>query len=219
MVKKHNKKEKARISLISPKDMTNSKKIFFPFGEEPKQLGEDKDHLITFIGKNNKKQVFFPESKYHNKKYYIVDMSFSPNITQSIQTKGRAGSAFAGGLIAGPVGAAIGASRKRKSKVESVEKTSTCYVNLIDTNLKNAYTMKLMFKTKEYQEFANDYMLSDFELKQIEEKINGLDNDAKEVNNDAKDVNSRLKNLKSLLDNNLINEEDFEAKKKQILGI
>lgn len=215
--KQHKLKE--QFKEIMPKDTKQFTRIV-PAGEEFSQvLHTDQEHRVHFIAINDKKQVSFPESGLPEKRFYIINISFTPNITETIHTKGHAGSALAGGLLAGGVGAVIGASRKKDSKIEKTEHKALTYLTLVDVNLKETYALQLFMDTAKFNELNNLYTLSDFELQNLQNELGKIEDDAKNVDNTNEPIEKRLERLKSLLDKDLITKQDYESKKKQILGI
>lgn len=120
--------------------------------------------------------------------------------------------AVTGGLIAGGIGAAIGASTGGK-QYQYVDKLgvnisfsdgNTLPIPLITTETKkNSFTSNVL-----YQVFDKLCSLLDSII-----ASNRINND--NSNNDISD----LKQLKQLADDGVITQEEFEAKKKQILGL
>lgn len=213
------RKLKQHFKEIMPKDTQRFTRVV-PAGEEFSQvLHTDPEHRVHFIAINDKKQVSFPESGLPEKLFYIINISFMPNITETIHTKGHAGSALAGGLIAGGVGAVIGASRKKDSKIERTEHKALTYLTLVDVNLKETYALQLFMDTPKFNELNNLYTLSDFELQNLQKELGEIEDDVKNVDNQSEPIEQRLERLKALLDKELITSEDYENKKKQILGL
>lgn len=207
-------KQKKNFLAVKPKDTVRFTRIT-PVGNEiGNVLRTDQEHRVHFIAANDKKEVSFPESGLSDKRFYIVNISFSANITEIAHTKGHAGSALAGG-----VGAVIGASRKKNSRIERTEHKTPAYVTLVDTNLKNTYTIQIMMDTAKFNELNNLYVLNNIELKNIQNELGSIEDDAKNVDNSNEPIEKRLERLKSLLDKELITKQDYENKKKQILGI
>lgn len=212
-------KQKQHFLALKPDDMQYYTKII-PAGDNSKDLLKiDKDHSVKYIAKNDKKEVCFPESGIGNKRFYILNITFNPNVSQNIVSKGRTGSALAGGLLAGGVGAAIGASRARKSKIETTEHLSNAYLTLADTELTRTYNISFLMKTNKFNELSAEYMLNDFELANLQKKLGQADEEVNTVNNDNEDIETRLSRLKNLLDKKLINDQEYKEKKKQILDL
>ncbi|NBI00289.1 SHOCT domain-containing protein [Lactobacillus kunkeei] len=212
-------KQTKHFKEIMPKDITMFTRVS-PVGNEFKKLFmTDKAHLVNFIAINARKQISFPESGNPNSKFYITNISFTANITETIHTKGHVGSAIAGGIIAGGVGAVIGASRKKKSTIERTEHKTPAYVTLVDTNLKNTYTVKITMDTAKYNELNNLYTLNDIDLQNLQKELGSIEDNVKNIDSNTEPVEKRLERLKALLYKDLITKSDYENKKKQILGI
>lgn len=137
--------------------------------------------------------------------YRLVDIDFQPKFknTYTTKTKGRAGSALVGGMIAGPVGAMVGGSRNKKSTTTSNanEIDSTAILTVSDEKL-DEYKISLNAKTP----FINFL------------KINFLH----KINLTSKSDSSpadEIAKYKTLADQNIITKDEFEAKKKQLLNL
>lgn len=204
---------------IKPLDIKDFTRIQFA-DQSYTKLPTHKNTIINYIGVDNKRRVSFPESAKPKKKYYITEISFDPNIKVNQTVKGHTGSALAGGVIAGPVGAIIGASRKKKIKTETTEKKAECYVTMIDEELNEAFTLNLLCKTDKYKELRKRYKISETSFNQITAPYQKAEEQVEKVNDDSnKDINDRLENLKELHDKELITDQEYSDKKKQILGI
>ncbi len=141
---------------------------------------DNKDHIVHYIGLNKDKQVYFPTSSKPNARYYILNVSFQPNVSQTISTKGRTGSALVGGALFGGVGAVIGASRGRKSTVTNTEHTSDCYIQVVDKDMQDSHTWVIRAKSELANELAGRYMLNDQDLNKLAAKAEKLVDDKKE---------------------------------------
>lgn len=142
------------------------------------------------------------------KEYTLVNIDFSPKYatTYNTVTQGRTGSAIAGGLLAGPAGAVIGSARKRKSTTttSTKEKPSYAMMTLIDSDGNSEDVAILAYQS------SVDFIRVEFLSRdtQLNSKNNMLIDSADEI---AK--------FKKLLDTNAITQEEFEAKKKQLLKL
>ena len=163
---------------------------------------------------------FFSNDPQYNP-YRVLGIDFNSNYKTSYQTKtkGRSGSALVGGLVAGPVGAMIGGSRGRKSTTTSTEKEvpSRCHLHFEDQTHKE-YVLPFLALSKQVS-FLEDHFLYSKEF----ENSNDVHTDnVNELNTDSSNSDStvdKLRNLKSLLDDGIITQEDFDAKKKQLLDL
>ncbi|CAI2580192.1 hypothetical protein AKUA2003_04630 [Apilactobacillus kunkeei] len=131
---------------------------------------DNKDHIVHYMGLNKDKQVYFPTSSKPDKRYYILNVSFQPNVSQTINTKGRTGSALVGGVLFGGVGAVIGASRGRTSTVTNTEHTADCYIQVVDKDMRDSHTWVIRAKSELANELAGRYMLNDQDLNQLADK-------------------------------------------------
>lgn len=137
-------------------------------------IGDDKDHIVTYMALNKDKQVYFPTSAHPDARYYILNVTFDPQYSQSVQTKGRMGSALVGGVLLGGVGAVIGASRGRKSTVTTTEHAADCYIQVVDKDMKDSHTWVIRAKSELANELSGRYMLNDMDLQQLSTKAEKL---------------------------------------------
>lgn len=128
-----------------------------------------------------------------------------------IKTKGRMGQTLVGAAVAGPVGALVGASGKRKSKVDTTSKTTTTENGSEGTiYLRNVSDSSI----KEVKVF-----LVSSEAENLERFIANVNYKSQEAVTTEVDSIAELSRLKEMLDMDLITQEDFDNKKKQILGL
>lgn len=139
---------------------------------------------------------------------------------ESLLKGGGVGKAIVGGALFGGVGAVVGgATAQRKNK-------AVCISMMIKITLNNmqfpvAYIKLITSATKK------DSMLYRLNMKNAQEILSVLQLICNEKNvsveQPAKDADSHniddLRKLKALLDDGIITQEDFDAKKKQILGL
>lgn len=135
---------------------------------------DNKKNQVNYMALNKDKQVYFPTSAYPDARYYILNVTFDPQYSQSVQTKGRMGSALVGGVLLGGVGAVIGASRGRKSTVTTTEHAADCYIQVVDKDMKDSHTWVIRAKSELANELAGRYMLNDMDLQQLSAKAEKL---------------------------------------------
>ena len=145
-------------------------------------------------------------------------VSYTPTVRESTINKHHGvARAITGGAVFGGAGAIVGAATGRKS-FAAVSKMSvlmnfkaglTHTVNFINTDTK---TNSLLFKAAE-KNFSQFCALLD----RILDENKSFESNEETVSIDGED--EQLRKLKSLLDDGVITQEDFDAKKKQILGI
>lgn len=135
---------------------------------------DNKDHIVHYMGMNKDKQVYFPTSAKPDARYYILNVSFQPNFSQTIHTKGHAGSALLGGALLGGAGAVIGASRGRKSTVTTTENSADCYIQVVDKDMEDSHTWVIRAQSKLANELAGRYMLNDQDLNRLAQQAEKL---------------------------------------------
>lgn len=130
---------------------------------------------------------------------------------------GRAGSAAVGGLLFGAAGAIVGAALPNKSDATCTSLQIVIHVNDLNNptivysfieseTSRSSYTYDLQSKTAQKVAGMFDYMIAKAR-------------ESKESAAKAPDAADELRKFKQLLDDGVITSEDFENKKKQLLGI
>ncbi len=137
--------------------------------------------------------------------------------------KGGLGRAVAGGLLFGGVGAVVGGvTGKKKSKQTCTSlkikitlndmTTPTEYINLITTETKKS---SFIYQTceKQAQEILSLFQVMCEQNKNAQEEL--------QSNSVIQEISSadEIKKYKTLLDDGIITQEEFDAKKKQLLGL
>lgn len=131
-----------------------------------------------------------------------------------VKTQSRAGSALVGGMIAGPAGAIIGGSRKKKSKVDTKSTTTTkedgseAIIYLRNSEDHSIKEIKAIFTTSDMNNAGS------FFIKTEPSSIIDSPEDVEEL-----DAIEQIKKLKELLDLGILTEVEFEAKKKELLNL
>ncbi|WP_253734131.1 SHOCT domain-containing protein [Lactiplantibacillus plantarum] len=147
-------------------------------------------------------------------------ISYTPTVYgHSVSKHHRGARGITGGLIAGPIGAIVGASTGGKD----YDAINDVHITI---NFKDGSSRVLKYVTTEYK---SDSLILKSLIKDYHDGISILDaiiaENSQAVINVADAHNSQpintdeLSKLKSLLDDGIITQEEFEAKKKQILGI
>lgn len=141
-------------------------------------------------------------------RWRLTNVDFSPkySTTTSTVSKGRSGSAIVGGIIAGPVGAVAGSARKKHSSStsETREVASMAHLSFIDNSGK-----KIIVNAEINSTIAN--ILSEYF---VYENLPS-DSDSPSTVSEA----DELVKFKKLLDEGIVTQEEFDMKKKQILGL
>ena len=177
------------------------------------------------IDNENKMFIYCKDKKYSKTYSFSEVISYEVYENGVSKVQGRAGSALVGGLFFGAVGAIVGSSMNRSVNEkcnnlklfirikdfdcpnmiisfvdgEDFDKTGSRYKNIVE-NLQNVCSLL-------------EYMMNDKRVGQ--EEASKLESKGATV----KDNKEQLRELKELLDEGLITQEDFEQKKKQILGL
>ncbi|EGO7725479.1 SHOCT domain-containing protein [Enterococcus faecalis] len=130
-----------------------------------------------------------------------------------IKTKGRTGKTVVGAALLGPVGAIIGSSGKRKSKIDTESTTTTTEIGSEGKIfLRNPEDNSI----KEIKVFLNSAQANN-----LERFIANIEySDPKSLKTSKKSsTTEQLKELKELLDSEVITQEEFELKKRELLDI
>ena len=175
---------------------------------------------------NQNKKFIYQKGKKYSKTYSFSDLiNYEVYENGKSQVQGRAGSALIGGAFFGLGGAIAGGSRSRSinetcNQLKLILRVNdfNCpeiviiYVNNVDVD-KNSSIYKKMKNNLQSVCSMLEYMLNEHTLEQSsavkQEEKNPVNTSSKE----------QLKELKEMLDDGLITQEDYEKKKKQILGL
>lgn len=191
----YREKNKARIDNFIP---TNSVGSLIQFDDKAKEF---------IIGKGDTADLF----KYEN----IVDYELLQN--GATVSKGSMGGAVVGGLLFGTAGAVAGAAGSKRIEVDvctslSIKVTlkdtyrKVCYITFINSSLatnSNAYKVAYTLAQN-----CMSYLKIACDMVQVKNNTIVQSSNADE-----------LRKFKELLDDGIITEEEFQAKKKQLLGL
>lgn len=130
-------------------------------------------------------------------------------------TKGSAGSALVGGALLGPTGAIIGASRGKKQ-------IETCRSMSVQVTINNpdspSFSIPLIFSQTKTDSFT--YRTAIQSAQNIISNFEYMKNSvASESNASPSSTADEIKKFKDLLDSGAITQEEFDTKKKQLLGL
>lgn len=174
---------------------------------------------------NNTKEFVYQKGKYSSKVYKFSDLiNYEVYENGKSQVQGRAGSALIGGAFFGLGGLLVGSSMGRKINEKcnqlkliirlndfNCPQIVITYVDNVDWD-KNAWTYRNMKENLQSVCSMLEFMLNEKSLEQS--------STAKQEELSAKKSNKeQLQELKEMLDDGLITQEDFDQKKKQILGL
>lgn len=151
----------------------------------------------------------------------IVAVSLSENNNLIVESSGGTGGAIVGGLLFGATGAIIGSTGKNTSSKTVVD--SLC-IKIITSDLYNPSVIinfldsPVNRSTPQYQYLADSAeriyatLQSYLATKPVESEISTEPNS-------MSDSCDQIRHLKSLSDDGIITQEEFESKKKQLLGL
>lgn len=183
-----------------------------------KDKGSVKYHGLYFDGE--RKIILSPKTLFDDYKLmkYSDLISYNPIVREGTITKHHGITrAVVGGSLFGGAGAIVGAATGHKN-YSSVSNMS------VVLNFKNSYTKTINFITSDTKTNSLTFKSIDKQFSEycafIERIILDNENRKSDLGNTEKnDLSNQLNELKRLLDNDVITQEDFDAKKKQILGI
>lgn len=172
-----------------------------------------------------KRQIIFQKGVTYTKAFGFADIiKYEIYEDEQNVVQGRVGSALVGGLFFGVEGAIIGASGKREINKRVNILKLIVYVNDLDCpKVEFAYINSAILKNSiEYVEMIKNLQDVSGYLEYIMNNVSY--NTEKEAEGNTVQVQEiskkeQLEELKALLSDGLITEEDFEQKKKQILGL
>ena len=174
------------------------------------------------VDTTNKKWCFFDaETEYPQIMDYNDLLNFEIVEDGESVVQGRSGSILVGGVLFGGIGALAGASRSKKIS----DTCTNLSIKLIVNDVKNPLiSFPLIEGTVEK---SSDYYKSSYrnanEFEAILQIILANANNEKQLydfEHEEKDsIKQQLQELKEMLDDGLITQDDYEQKKKQILGL
>lgn len=147
--------------------------------------------------------------------FYSEQVVGSTVVTTKTKKKGGLTRAVVGGVIAGPVGALVGAGTAG-SVSTSTQSTNTITKYYYDTNTYSGYEKHEILPPKGFNEFALyciNYRNNEINTNKPNDKLNNNSKLLPEV-----DPISEIKKYKQLLDDGLLTQDEFEKKKKEILN-
>jgi hypothetical protein len=181
---------------------------------------------IKLIVDNEHKQFIYLSGKNQSKKYKFSDIiNYEIYENGHSKVKGRAGSALIGGAFFGLGGLIVGSSMSRNINEKcnqlkliirlndfNCPQIVITYVDNVDWD-KNGWTYRNMKENLQSVCSMLEFMLNEKTLEQS--------STVKQVEktSEQKSQKEQLQELKEMLDDGLITQEDFEQKKKQILGL
>ena len=200
---KSEKKELAQASKDAYQDILNSFK----------EKGLVKYHGLYFDGED--KRILAPKSLTQDYQLLSYDdlISFTPVVREGQINKHHGlARAAVGGAVFGVGGAIVGAATGHKN-FAAVSKMA------VDLNFKNGFTKSVTFINTTTKTDSLTFKMADKEFSTycafLERIVNSQENQVSESDNSVDDI----RKIKALLDEGIITQEDFDAKKKQILGI
>ncbi len=175
---------------------------------------------------NQNKKFFYQKGKIYSKAYKFSDIiNYEVYENGKSQVQGRAGSALIGGAFFGLGGLIIGSSMNRKinemcNQLKLIIRLNdfNCpqivitYVDNVDWD-KNGWIYRNMKENLQSVCSMLEFMLNEKTLEQSSTVKQ------EEKTSEQKSQKEQLQELKEMLDDGLITQEDFEQKKKQILGL
>ncbi len=177
-----------------------------------------------FIDNQNKKFIYQKGTTY-SKAYNFSDLiNYEVYENGKSQVQGRAGSALIGGAFFGLGGLLVGSSMSRNITNQCTQlkliirlkdfKHPEIVIMYVDNVTWEKDSTVYKDKIKNIQSVCSmlEYMLNEKTLEQSSETKH-------EENNPVKLSKEQLQELKEMLDSGLITQEDYEQKKKQILGL
>ncbi len=200
----------------SSKQIQSSQTTFQPTYEIDKLIKFD-DVNQYLIASERRHIIYLPEH-YKSVKYnQIRDFEYIED-GNTVKSSGVAG-ALAGGLLAGGLGFAIGALSRRGREKKFCKEMSVRIIYVEDDDYKfinipfiDSSTKRGSSLYKHAQESAKKTLLKLQDIKSIKQ-------DTPEQTDDKLDSVDELRKYKSLLDDGIITEDEFNLKKKEILGI
>lgn len=177
------------------------------------------DGTVYFSGSRNDRLLLIDYQ--WNGPHYETQISSETNVSGQEVTKGKGGKMLAGaaiGSLAGPIGMAVGAAigaggKKKKNKKERAEENSiqkqTEVLTPATLKFKDAVTgnqFSIVIGCNSYI----DSQIKGFQIHQ-EQSVHS-------VSRDVTDALNGIKALKELLDMGAITQEEFDAKKSQLLN-
>ncbi|EGT4537083.1 TPA: SHOCT domain-containing protein [Clostridioides difficile] len=133
--------------------------------------------------------------------------------------KGGLGKAIAGGVLFGGVGAVVGGVTGKK-KTKTVVNSLKIKITLNNLNYPNVYINLITTQTKtDSFIYKNAYDSAQQILSMLSIIQNGNNENSIEKNTESNSSLEQIKTLKELLDMGAITEEEFNAKKKELLNL
>lgn len=218
------------VGLVKPEEKTellqrlekypnNVAQDFLPvsFGQQSAvSLGLSYTDAFLYHTKTGAKDFCITADPKH-KHYTLVNVDFDPKYetTYSTEAQGHAGSALVGALLAGPAGAMIGGSRKKNSTTtkHTEEKKSYAMLTLADEDGK-LFDVAILTLQSQVNSLRVLY-LDRNHMKEIKQQNSTTNNDQ----NKTVDTADAIAKFKKLLDSGAVTQEEFDAKKKQLLGL
>lgn len=204
--------EAKEISIPEDLDFTYSKCIRF--------LSSETINAYLLIDESRSKFVVKNEWRYTKAYNYSDLLEYEIYENGNSVVKGTAGKAFVGALFFGLGGAIVGSSMSRRVEQQCNDLLLILHINDINSpHIKITYVeKKLLDKNSEEYRIIRD------NLQEVCSFLEFMTNQKREfISNESKNSSSigfdGLRELKKLLDENIITQEEFETKKKEILNL
>ena len=202
---------------------------------EPKQDNRSYEEKVLDRAKHNgshkfddwyyfddENQMLVTKTPWWCKYTYIVDYKKIEETHDETKRKHGVARALTGGIIAGPVGAIAGAVSGHDKVKEFIDRLG------VTVYLKDGATMDIMTIRKSVKASDASFQVQEYNL--LCRKLNSIlvanqnaqqSQPAEPVQEDVEETDAaeQIRKFKSLLDDGIITEEEFEAKKKQLLDL